>query len=85
MAAEHTQMMPVCMQDHLGTIVAGDLNCPPDSLEMHMFRALLPHLHDCWQELHPHQPGYTANAADNTFTKPGKHINHMKSVTIWGN
>lgn len=56
----------------MGTVVAGDLNCPPDSLEMHIFKALLPDLHDCWLEQHPDQPGCTANAADNTFTKPGK-------------
>lgn len=60
------------MQGGVGMIVAGDFNCPPDSLEMQMFRALLPHLHDCWQEVHPDQPGYTSNAAENTFTKPGE-------------
>ncbi|DBA94300.1 TPA: hypothetical protein ACH3X1_001912 [Trebouxia sp. C0004] len=58
-------------QGYMGTVIAGDLNCPPDSLEMHIFKALLPDLHDCWLEQHPDQPGYTSNAADNTFTKPG--------------
>ena len=69
------------MQGYMGTVVAGDLNCPPDSLEMHIFKALLPELHDCWLEQHPDQPGYTANAADNTFTKPGKHA--CWSVECW--
>lgn len=61
-----------CLQGYMGTLVVGDLNCPPDSLEMHIFQVLLPDLHDCWLQQHPDQPGYTANAADNTFTKPGK-------------
>lgn len=62
----------VCVKGSLGTIVAGDLNCAPDSLEMHMFRALLPQLHDCWQQVLPHQPGFTSNAVDNSFTKQGQ-------------
>lgn len=39
---------------------------------MHMVRALLPQLHDCWEQLHPQQPGFTSNAVNNSFTKPGK-------------
>ena len=61
-----------CVKGGLGTIVAGDLNCPPDSLEMFIFRALLPDLHDSWEHLHPQQPGFTSNAMDNSFSKPGK-------------
>ncbi|KAL3159085.1 hypothetical protein ABBQ32_011083 [Trebouxia sp. C0010 RCD-2024] len=41
------QTTNVCLEGSLESIVAGDLNSPPDSLEMHMFTALLPHLHDC--------------------------------------
>lgn len=70
--ASHCLNTSSCLKGSLGTIVAGDLNCPPDSLEMHIFRALLPDLHDCWEQLHPQQPGFTSNAPDNSFTKPGK-------------
>ena len=65
-----------CLKGSLGTIVAGDFNCPPDSLEMHLFRALLPQLHDCWEQLHPQQPGFTSNSVDNSFTKPGAYMLH---------
>ena len=64
----------MCLKGSLGTMVAGDFNCPPDSLEMHMFRAFLPQLHDCWEQLHPQQPGFTSNAVNNSFTKPGESI-----------
>lgn len=66
----------MCLKGSLGTIVAGDFNCPPDSLEMHMLRALLPHLHDCWEQLHPQQPGFTSTAVNNSFTKPGETMLH---------
>lgn len=29
-------------------VLAGDLNSPPDSLEVQLIRQLLPHLHDSW-------------------------------------
>ena len=60
------------VQGYQDIIVAGDLNCPPDTLEMNIFRALLPQLHDCWSHVHPKEPGFTSNAPDNTFTKTGK-------------
>lgn len=64
------------LQGSVGTILAGDLNCPPDSLEMCLLRALLPQLHDCWHAVHPQAAGYTANACSNSFTKPGEHLMH---------
>lgn len=39
-----------------------------------MVRALLPQLHDCWEQLHPQQPGFTSNAVNNSFTKPGESL-----------
>ena len=57
------------LQHAIGSIVAGDLNCPPDSLEMALLKAMLPQLQDCWLAVHPDDPGHTANALSNSFTK----------------
>ena len=61
-----------CLLQHaIGSIVAGDLNCPPNSLEIALLKAMLPQLQDCWLALNPDAPGHTANALTNSFTKQG--------------
>ncbi len=45
----------------MATVVAGDFNCHNDTLEMDVFRLMLPWLADTWQACHPDEPGYTAN------------------------
>lgn len=45
-------------------VIGGDFNSRPHDLEMVMLRKLLPELQDSWAVLHPDDPGYTSNAAD---------------------
>ncbi len=48
-------------------LVGGDMNAPPDSLDIALFRSLLPSLRDPWAELHPEDPGHTSNSPNNTL------------------
>ena len=50
-------------------MVGGDLNAPPDSLDIALFQMLLPSLRDAWGELHPDEPGYSSNSPDNSLSK----------------
>ncbi|EFN60044.1 hypothetical protein CHLNCDRAFT_133272 [Chlorella variabilis] len=53
------------------TVLAGDLNAAPDTLELALLKALLPHLRDAWAEAQPLRLGATANALENSFTTAG--------------
>lgn len=51
-------------------ILAGDLNSPPESLEMKVLQQLCPAIQDTWLAAHKGQEsssGATANTPDNTF------------------
>ncbi|PRW50999.1 neutral sphingomyelinase [Chlorella sorokiniana] len=54
-----------------GMVLAGDLNCAPDTLEFAMLKVLLPELRDVWAEAQPLRLGATANALESSFTTAG--------------
>ena len=58
------------VQGGAGVILAGDLNSPPESLEVALLAHLTPSAVDSWERMHPGQPGHTANHPDNTFSAP---------------
>ncbi|KAG2429655.1 hypothetical protein HYH02_013994 [Chlamydomonas schloesseri] len=70
----------------VGTILAGDLNSKPGTLEQEVLRALLPQLRDAWLEAHgPDAPGYTCKAPGNTFPpkrQPPERIDYV--LTTFG-
>ena len=51
----------------MGTVVCGDFNAHPTTLDMAVFRTLAPGLTDSWQQLRPDDPGYTSNSPDNAI------------------
>lgn len=52
----------------VATLMCGDFNTHPGTLDMALYRALVPGLTDTWEALHPQDPGYTANSRDNGFS-----------------
>ncbi|GAB4818425.1 hypothetical protein N2152v2_005471 [Parachlorella kessleri] len=69
--------------DAVGTIVAGDFNSAPDTLEVAVFKALLPHLRDCWAEVRPGEDGPTANAPGNSFATAGAGHKPIRIDYVW--
>ncbi len=53
------------------TLVVGDLNAHPQTLDIAVFRTLVPVLSDTWQQLRPNEPGHTSNSPDNAISAAG--------------
>ena len=58
----------------MATVVVGDFNAHPETLDIAVFRTLVPGLTDSWQQLRPDDPGYTSNSPDNAICAAGKSI-----------
>ena len=56
----------------MATLVVGDLNAHPHTLDIAVFRTLVPGLTDTWQQLRPDDPGYTSNSPDNAISAAGQ-------------
>ena len=56
----------------VATLVVGDLNAHPQTLDIAVFRTLVPGLTDTWQQLKPDDPGYTSNSPDNAISAAGE-------------